>query len=50
MAGSAEDGGRNSEAAAASTQPGDVFDAEDLKALQALSGALRKAGVTIEDP
>ena len=27
----------------------DLFDSEDLAALQTLSGVLRKAGVTIED-
>ncbi len=47
MAGAVEDGGSGT---GGETQRGDVFDAQDLKALQALSGALRKAGVTIDDP
>jgi len=47
-AGAAADGGRGGSRAATETQPEDLFDAEDLKALQALSGALRRAGVTID--
>lgn len=48
MSGAPEEGGTRP--GGGGTKPGDLFDAEDLKALQALSGALRKAGVTIDDP
>lgn len=43
-------GGGTSSSGGGGVAEEDLFDSEDLAALQTLSGVLRKAGVTIEDP